>query len=271
MTTGFVTEYGGGASDLDGLFHPGSTGQNTGFVSGYRGLDLGACFDPLDAGGRLPFNTGFVALNGLDLSDCFCALGTRVPDWPIGGGFLLQQIGQPRFVTDTVTALSNRMAWSFLSTGADNPFGGNLIADRFIPCPGTGSPNASVLQDIGSYVRGVTRRLPLGSQLRFEYGTINLPGYLTVTHTIAPGGFTSGWQAVHSGPIAFCSNVDPFVDDPMNVNGFSPSAGFFFGAMAVHMNITGSKDWSLTLAAGFSVENSQALLNEHRIYVTRIS
>jgi hypothetical protein len=271
MTTGFVTVYGGG-NDLDSLFHPGSTAGATGFISGYRGNnDLASLFDPLDAGARLPYNTGFVATDGRDLSDWFCAAGTRVADWPVGGGFLLFQNGAERFVVPGVTALAGRMAWIVDANGTDAAHSSNLIADRFNPCPGVPAPQASLWQDYGGYQRGVTRRLPIGAVLRFEFLTINLAGVGTWDMNVVGGEQIPGWIAIHSGPPPFCGNVSPFLDDSPNLFDFSPPPGFWFGAFAPYLSVSGSKNWLLGVAATFCCSLASGSLNEQRIYVTRIA
>ncbi len=271
MTTGFITEWGGtGPLDVDQIFAPGDTGLNTGHFSAYRGLDLGRCFAPVDWGFDLGFNTGIIALDGRDLREWFAATGTVVPAWPIGGGFLLQQAGTQRFVTDSVVAYNNRMGWAVYGDGSDVPTT-NPIAYHNVACPGIEGPNASLWQDFGGYVRGVTRRLPLGAILRFEFGTINLPGYATVDRTVGLGDWASGWTNVHSGGVNFCSNTYPYYTDPVNFNGFSPGNNLFYGSFNAYMSVASSKVWAMTISAGFSCNAGNPSLAEQRLYVTRIA
>lgn len=270
MTTGFVTAYGGATNDLDSIFHHGGTGQNTGFVSEYLGMDLGSRFDPLDAGARLPYNTGFVALDGRDLADWFCAAGTRIPDWPVGGGFMLYQPGVERPIDGTFSALVGRMSWIINGNGTDAA-NTNLMADPFNVCPGVAALNAGLWQDYGGYVRNVTRRLPLGSILRIEYLTLNLVGSVVLEYTVAGGEQIPGWFSIHSGQINFCSNVSPFFNDPMNINGFAPAPGTFYASVCPYLSVTNSRNWQLVVSAGFGCHISTPHLSEHRIYITRIA
>jgi len=271
MTTGFLTEYlGGGARDLDTLFARGSVGLNTGFVSSYTGADLGNWFAPLDAGALLGGDTGFIASDGRDLRQWFAAAGTIVPDWPIGGGFMLFQNGAERFVTDTVTALVGRMAWGINSNGTDAA-AGNPIADRFNACPGIASPNAGLWQDFGGFNRAALRRLPVGAQLRVEYGTGALGFPVVTTFNVGPAGYISGWLPVISGPTAHCTEISPYVNDSLNVNGFAPPGGTWFGSCAIYLGFSTSQNWSMAVSAGFACNLANGSFNEHRIYVTRIA
>ena len=83
MTTGFVTEHGGGGCSRSWTVSstPALRVLNTGFVSGYRGLDLGRASTRSMRARALPFNTGFIAYDGRDLADGFAPLALA---WPIG-------------------------------------------------------------------------------------------------------------------------------------------------------------------------------------------
>lgn len=71
MTTGFRSEYGGRAADLDELFEPGNAGVVTGFKTA-DGRDLGEQFAPLAGGSPLGYDTGFKVADGVtDLSALF--------------------------------------------------------------------------------------------------------------------------------------------------------------------------------------------------------
>jgi hypothetical protein len=80
MTTGYFSNYNpGGEQDLDVIFEAGSTPGTTGFPSVYRGgVDLAAIFAPRSSGADIGYNTGFVALDGRDLREWFCKIGTAV-------------------------------------------------------------------------------------------------------------------------------------------------------------------------------------------------
>jgi hypothetical protein len=272
MTTGFVTQYGGATNDLDAIFHAGSTPGATGLISGYRGNnDLASLFDPLDAGARLGYNTGFVALDGRDLADWFCAAGTRVADWPVGGGFLLFQNGSERLVFPGVTALTGRMSWLLGADGSDGAYGSNLIADRVNACPGVSAPQASLWQDFGGYQRGVTRRLPLGSVIRFEFLTINLAGVASWEMNVVPGEQIPGWIPTQSGSPPFCGFTSPFLDDSPNLFDFSPAINTWYGAFCPYLMVINSQNWVITVSATFCCNVNNGTLNEQRIYVSRIA
>lgn len=271
MTSGFVTEWGGtGPLDTDQIFAPGDTGLNTGLYSEYRGADLGRLYAPAGDGVEIGFQSGIIALDGQDITQKFAAVGTVIPAWPIGGGFVLQQAGTQRFVTDTIVAYNNRMCWVVYGDGTDVA-ATNPIAFQNNPCPGVEGPNASLWQDYGGYVRGVTRRLPLGAVLRFEYGTINLPGYATVDRTVSVGNWAPGWTGVHTGPINLCSNNPPYYTDPVNFVGFSPGNNLYYGAFTPYLSYASNRVWALALAAGFSCNAGNPSLAEQRLYVTRIA
>jgi hypothetical protein len=272
MTTGFYTAATGFEVDVDSLFAPGDTGQNTGLLTEYRGgqIDLGRLFAPSEHGSELPYQTGFIALDGRDLSQWFAAAGTVIPAWPIGGGFRLFQSGTLRFTTDTIVTINNRLGWAVYGDGSDTPTS-NPITFHNNPCPGVEGPNASAWIDYGGYQRGVTRRLPAGAVLRFEYGTTNLPGFATVDRTVGVGDWSPGWTPVHTGPVNLCSNAFPYYTDPANFNGMSPGAGLYYGSFVPYMSYTSSRNWALVLAAAFCVSQSSGTLGDQNLYVTRIA
>jgi hypothetical protein len=274
----YFTEYGGARVDLFDLFESGYVpGQGiTGFWD-QDGIDLAGYFQPLSNGSSCGFNTGFRAQDGRDISDWFAARGTVAPsgNWPVGGGFVIGNTGQERFVTPTVTALSGRLTWQYQNLNgvrSDSAYGQNLIADRNNLCPGLPTQNAQYWQDEGGFVRASTYGLPRTAVLRFELFTDNVAGSVSREVTVSETTeYAPGWNTIHSGGVPLCSNTPPYLEDPMNVFDFSPPAGQYFGQYAPYIYWSSPNYWAVRVAAMFSCEKNSGQLNNVRLRVRRVS
>lgn len=256
---------------LDGIFAPGDSGFDSGFVD--AGVNLGNKYAPLSSGSQAA-GTGFVRVN-TDLNAYFAAAGSVAPGglWPVGGQFIIGNNGSEQFATDTITILCGRFTYQVANvngSGGHTPIGPNLIANRFVLCPGQGNANANYYAEGGGFVSSPAMGLPAGAQLRFSVYTDNLGGsadsYVTVG---AQTEWAPGWQAVHSGGCALCSNNPPYYDDPMNIFDFVPGAGTYYGMQAPYFYWTSPNNWTIRAGAMFACNRVNGIFNVVRVSVTR--
>jgi hypothetical protein len=269
MSNGFISPSGA----LDAIFAPGDSGFDAGFVD--AGTNLGNKYAPLSSGSQAA-GTGFVRVN-TDLNAYFAAAGTVAPSglWPVGGGFVIGNNGGEQFATDTITILCGRLTWQYQNLNgspSDTAYGSNLIANRFVLCPGTGSANANSWFDEGGFVRSGIYGLPASAVLRFEVFTDNLPGSAFMDVTCgAQTEWAPGWQIVHTGGCALCSNTPPYFEDPMNIFDFSPGPGLYYGMHAPYLYWANPNNWAIRLGAMFAISKNSGTLNVIRVRVRRIA